>query len=215
MSRLICKFQVVGPVQTNCYFLYREDTKDCVIVDPGDEAKRIKKFIEDQELHPVAILLTHGHFDHVMAVDSVRAAYHIPVYAAEAEKETMQDASINLSINMGGAMLSVEADHWLKDGETITLLDQEVRCILTPGHTVGGMCFYFPKAGMLFSGDTLFQESVGRTDFPGGSLTYFLPENRSAGLIFREEVCQRSCGRSVKNYLFFRMPCRCIRGMDL
>lgn len=75
MSRLICKFQVVGPVQTNCYFLYREDTKDCVIVDPGDEAKRIKKFIEDQELHPVAILLTHGHFDHVMAVDSVRTAY--------------------------------------------------------------------------------------------------------------------------------------------
>lgn len=131
-----------------------------------------------------------------MAVDSVRTAYHIPVYAAEAEKETMQDASINLSINMGGAMLSVEADHWLKDGETITLLDQEVRCILTPGHTVGGMCFYFPKAGMLFSGDTLFQESVGRT-------------------VFREEVCQRSCGRSVKNYLFFRMPCRCIRGMDL
>ena len=136
MSRLICKFQVVGPVQTNCYFLYREDTKDCVIVDPGDEAKRIKKFIEDQELHPVAILLTHGHFDHVMAVDSVRTAYHIPVYAAEAEKETMQDASINLSINMGGAMLSVEADHWLKDGETITLLDQEVRCILTPGHEI-------------------------------------------------------------------------------
>ena len=111
MSRLICKFQVVGPVQTNCYFLYREDTKDCVIVDPGDEAKRIKKFIEDQELHPVAILLTHGHFDHVMAVDSVRAAYHIPVYAAEAEKETMHDASLNLSINMGGAMLSIEADH--------------------------------------------------------------------------------------------------------
>ncbi len=196
MSRLICKFQVVGPVQTNCYFLYREDTKDCVIVDPGDEAKRIKKFIEDQELHPVAILLTHGHFDHVMAVDSVRAAYHIPVYAAEAEKETMQDASLNLSINMGGAMLSIEADHWLKDGETITLLDQEVRCILTPGHTVGGMCFYFSKAECFFP-------------------EIHFSRNRSAGLIFREEVCQRSCGRSVKNYLFFRMPCRCIRGMDL
>lgn len=128
MSRLICKFQVVGPVQTNCYFLYREDTKDCVIVDPGDEAKRIKKFIEDQELHPVAILLTHGHFDHVMAVDSVRAAYHIPVYAAEAEKETMQDASINLSINMGGAHVVRRSrslverwgdDHFIRSGSTL------------------------------------------------------------------------------------------------
>ena len=193
MSRLICKFQVVGPVQTNCYFLYREDTKDCVIVDPGDEAKRIKKFIEDQELHPVAILLTHGHFDHVMAVDSVRAAYHIPVYAAEAEKETMQDASINLSINMGGAMLSVEADHWLKDGETITLLDQEVRCILTRW----AVCVFIFRRRECFFPEIHFSR------------------NRSAGLIFREEVCQRSCGRSVKNYLFFRMPCRCIRGMDL
>ena len=172
MSRLICKFQVVGPVQTNCYFLYREDTKDCVIVDPGDEAKRIKKFIEDQELHPVAILLTHGHFDHVMAVDSVRTAYHIPVYAAEAEKETMQDASINLSINMGGAML----------------LDQEVRCILTPGHTVGGMCFYFPKAGMLFSGDTLFQESVGRTDFPGGSMSEIVRSIREKLFVLPDAV---------------------------
>ena len=175
MSRLICKFQVVGPVQTNCYFLYREDTKDCVIVDPGDEAKRIKKFIEDQELHPVAILLTHGHFDHVMAVDSVRAAYHIPVYAAEAEKETMQDASLNLSINMGGAMLSIEADHWLKDGET-------------PGHTVGGMCFYFSKAGMLFSGDTLFQESVGRTDFPGGSMSEIVRSIREKLFVLPDAV---------------------------
>lgn len=93
--------------------------------------------------------------------------------------------------------MSVEADHWLKDGETITLLDQEVRCILTPGHTVGGMCFYFPKAGMLFSGDTLFQESVGRTDFPGGSMS----DDRA--------------GRSVKNYLFFRMRAGVSWGMDL
>ena len=195
MAPLKVEQYVVGPVQTNCYFLYREDTKDCVIVDPGDEAKRIKKFIEDQELHPVAILLTHGHFDHVMAVDSVRTAYHIPVYAAEAEKETMQDASINLSINMGGAMLSVEADHWLKDGETITLLDQEVRCILTPGHTA--VCVFIFLRRECFFPEIHFSR------------------NRSAGLIFREEVCQRSCGRSVKNYLFFRMPCRCIRGMDL
>lgn len=77
--------------------------------------------------------------------------------------------------------MSVEADHWLKDGETITLLDQEVRCILTPGHTVGGMCFYFPKAGMLFSGDTLFR-------------------NRSAGLIFRRSMSE--IVRSIREKLF-------------
>ena len=176
-----------------------------MIVDPGDEAKRIKKFIEDQELHPVAILLTHGHFDHVMAVDSVRAAYHIPVYAAEAEKETMHDASLNLSINMGGAMLSIEADHWLKDGETITLLDQEVRCILTPGHTVGGMCFYFSKAGMLFSGDTLFQESVGRTDFPGGSMSEIVRSIREKLFVLPDAV-QVYPGHGLMTCLLYTSP---------
>ena len=188
MKKLELQKCIVGSVYTNCYFLKNKENGELLIVDPGDEAKRIKKFIEDQELHPVAILLTHGHFDHVMAVDSVRAAYRIPVYAAEAEKETMHDASINLSINMGGAMLSIEADHWLKDGETITLLDQEVRCILTPGHTVGGMCFYFPKAGMLFSGDTLFQESVGRTDFPGGSMSEIVRSIREKLFVLPDAV---------------------------
>ena len=172
-------------------FCNREDTKDCVIVDPGDEAKRIKKFIEDQELHPVAILLTHGHFDHVMAVDSVRAAYHIPVYAAEAEKETMQDASINLSINMGGAMLSVEADHWLKDGETITLLDQGSTLHFDSGTYGGRYVFLFSEGGMLFSGDTLFQESVGRTDFPGGSMSEIVRSIRE------KIICSSGCRAGV------------------
>ena len=180
--------RVLGMVGTNCYLLCNTDTKECVLIDPADNAGKISEMIEQSGCMLKGILLTHGHFDHVMAVDSVRAAYHIPVYAAEAEKETMQDASINLSINMGGAMLSVEADHWLKDGETITLLDQEVRCILTPGHTVGGMCFYFPKAGMLFSGDTLFQESVGRTDFPGGSMSEIVRSIREKLFVLPDAV---------------------------
>lgn len=170
MGRLVCDFRIVGAVQTNCYFLSDDETKECVIVDPGDEAGKILTFIEAKELIPVAVLLTHGHFDHIMAVNKIKASFDIPVYAAEEERDVLNDAGLNLSGQMG-AGFSLDADHWLQDGDTVTLLGQEVRCILTPGHTKGGMCYYFSKAGILFSGDTLFQESVGRTDFPTGSMS--------------------------------------------
>ena len=100
MSQLKCDFRVVGPVQTNCYFL--SDTNgNCVVVDPGEEAARIIDYIEKKDLKPVAILLTHGHFDHIGAVDEVREKYDIKVYAAAAEKETLQNTDINLSSQFG------------------------------------------------------------------------------------------------------------------
>lgn len=188
MGRLVCKFQVLGPVQTNCYYLFREDTKECVIVDPADEVERIEDFIAKKELKPTAILLTHGHFDHIMAVEPIRKRYDIPVYAAEAERETLADGMLNLSMQMGGGMVSVKADNWLTDGEEIELLGHTVRCILTPGHTVGGMCYYFPQAGILFSGDTLFEESVGRTDFPGGSMSNLIDSIREKLFVLPDAV---------------------------
>lgn len=169
MDRLICDFRVVGPVQTNCYFLYHEDTKEAIIIDPGDESKKIQDFINKKDLTVKAILLTHGHFDHILALEEIKKVYDVPVYAASAEREVLKDPGMNLSVQMSKP-LSVEADKWLEDGEEMQLLGQTVRCILTPGHTNGGMCYYFPKAGILFSGDTLFQESVGRTDFPTGNM---------------------------------------------
>lgn len=145
------------------------DTRECVIVDPGEEAGKIADFIEKKELKPVAILLTHGHFDHIGAVDEIRNRYGIKVYAAAAEKETLENPDINLSSQFGGGY-TVKADEFLNDGQEIELLGEKVRCLLTPGHTKGGMCYYFTGSGILFSGDTLFQQSVGRTDFPGGSM---------------------------------------------
>ena len=169
---LICDFRVVGPVQTNCYFFYDEQTKKGIVVDPGDEAEVLLSYIRDKNLKIEAVLLTHGHFDHILAVPKLKKELGMPVYASKAEKEVLEDAMKNLSVQMGMmAGFTLEADVYLEDGETISLLGEEVRCILTPGHTVGGMCYYFPKAGALFSGDTLFQESIGRTDFPGGSMS--------------------------------------------
>lgn len=167
---LVCDFRVVGMVQTNCYFLYDEETKNGIVVDPGDDAEKLLSYIEKKGLEIEAILLTHGHFDHIMAVKELKKALQVPVYASRAEKEVLADPMANLSMQFDRRGIKLEADMYLEDGETITLLGEEVRCILTPGHTVGGMCYYFPKAGILFSGDTLFQESVGRTDFPGGSM---------------------------------------------
>lgn len=188
MPHLVTKFRTLGPVQTNCYFLYREDTGACVIIDPAAESSVICDFIREHELQPTAILLTHGHFDHIMAVDAVRAEYQIPVYAAAAEQETLAHSDYNMSMMVGVAALSVEADHWLEDGDEIELLGQTVRCLLTPGHTVGGMCYYFPEAGILFSGDTLFQESVGRTDFPGGSMSELIRSIREKLFVLPEAV---------------------------
>ena len=168
MDRLCCDFKVVGAIQTNCYFLYHEDTRECLVIDPGFEAEKIVGFVRDNKLNPMGILLTHGHFDHITAADQVRKELGTVIYAPEAERKLLADSTINVSAQFGNPV-SLVADQWFQDGQEISVLGQTMRCILTPGHTSGGMCYYFPKAGILLSGDTLFQESVGRTDFPTGS----------------------------------------------
>lgn len=169
MSKFICDFRVVGPVQTNCFFFYEEETKQGIIVDPGDEPEKIIHYVEEKGIKVQAILLTHGHFDHIMAVEALKSKWDVPVYASREEKAVLGDPQINLTAHYGRPY-TLSADIYLEDGEEIELLGQKVKCILTPGHTSGGMCYYFPGQGVLFSGDTLFQESVGRTDFPTGSM---------------------------------------------
>lgn len=165
---LAIRMMVLGPVQTNCFFLINEDTKEVLIVDPADRAQRIIDWIKSESLKPVAILLTHGHFDHIMAVDGIKKEYGIPVYASRDEVEVLAKPQLNVSTMMG-IHLSMKADELFKDGDILELAGIKLKVISTPGHTIGSVCFYIEEEKMLISGDTLFCASVGRTDFPTGS----------------------------------------------
>ena len=159
---------VVGQISTNCYLIQNEDTKELIIVDPGDEAQRIERSIEKMHGIPVAIILTHGHFDHILAVNGLRKYFpSVKLYIGESEKEMLENPVLNCSED--GPSYQINADVWVKEGDVLKLAGFEITVISTPGHTAGSVCYYFKNEGILLSGDTLFNESYGRTDLPTGS----------------------------------------------
>ena len=168
MKKLELQNCIVGSVYTNCYFLKNKETGELLIVDPGDAADMIERKVSEMHGKPVGILLTHGHFDHIMAADEVRKKYNIPIYASEKEETTLLNPKVNLSV-FGHGSCTLDADVYLKDLQVVELAGFSVQMIETPGHTVGSCCYYLKEEGVLFSGDTVFQGSVGRTDFPEGS----------------------------------------------
>ena len=162
---------VVGMVQTNCYFVYRSDAegkKKAIVFDPGDQGKYLATQISNAGFEVVAICLTHGHFDHILGVKQMIEETGAKLYAYEQEKALLNSAHLNCSDQVG-KVCTLDADAYLKDQEKITLADIELKLIATPGHTAGSCCYYIEEAGFLISGDTLFHESVGRTDLPTGS----------------------------------------------
>lgn len=172
---------VLGMCATNCYVIFDGGAKtqagfwddgavkEGIIVDPAADVYAIKDMLGRYNVKPVAILLTHGHFDHILAVDKLRAEYGIKVYAHEAEAQILENAGMNLSLPFTGSPMTTKADVYLRDGELIKLAGYDIKVINVPGHTVGGVCYYFEKERVLISGDTLFNESVGRSDFPTGN----------------------------------------------
>lgn len=178
---------VLGMCQTNCYFVYQEGSSQVIVFDPADKGDYIFNGLKGKGFTVEAILLTHGHFDHIWGVEQLKELSGAKVYAYEGEKELCENASLNVSKGAGRAC-TVKADEYIKDGEEITAAGISCKLIATPGHTAGSCCYYFADDKILISGDTLFQESVGRTDLPTGSMSTLVRSIKEKLLPLPEEV---------------------------
>lgn len=178
---------VLGSMGTNCYIILNEETKECAIVDPAICPDYFVSHIKSHGYIPKMILLTHAHFDHVMGIDGLVDEFQIPVYLHEEEMELLADPSLNLSA-LFGASYSYQKAQGLKDGETLSVANYEFRVIHTPGHTKGGCCYYCESEEVLISGDTLFCQSVGRSDFPTGSMSTLVRSIKERLLCLPEDV---------------------------
>lgn len=158
----------LGMCQTNFYFLYLQGQTEVIAVDPADNGDYLYETLKKNGFTVGAILLTHGHFDHIWGCEKLRELSGAKVYAYEGEKAVLESERLNVSAG-AGRPCTIKADVYLKDLQEMTLCNVTFQLIATPGHTEGSCCYYFKEADFLLSGDTLFQESVGRTDLPTGS----------------------------------------------
>ncbi|MBL7153711.1 MAG: MBL fold metallo-hydrolase [Phycisphaerae bacterium] len=167
---------MLGEYQTNCYVLRSgEEATDCLVVDPGLGVEDLIAFLDEREIAPVAVLLTHGHIDHIAGIGALRRSYpDIKVLIHELDAGMLSDSATNLSDLMGPGFppwRTEPADVVLKDGSWIEQAGVRLQVLHVPGHSPGGICLYSSEKGIVFTDDALFAESIGRTDFPGGSMS--------------------------------------------
>ncbi len=168
MNELKIETLVLGMVQTNCYIVSSPQLKEAIVIDPADNAARIEQYLKANDLVCKGILLTHGHFDHILAASELREATGAQIHAQETEKALLGDPEMNHSSQIRRDCTLVP-EVLLKDQEILNLAGFTIKVIHTPGHTAGGTCYYFVGYGALFSGDTLFYEDIGRSDLPTGN----------------------------------------------
>ena len=176
----------VGSLGTNCYIAYCENTKNAVIIDPGGDAAKILAAVSREGLLVEAIINTHGHADHVLANVKLQEATGAPIWIHSADADMLGSGSRNLSAFLGGATSCGKADRLLTDGEVLPIGDFSLTVLHTPGHTPGGISLLFDKT--VFVGDTLFAESIGRTDFPGGSYSQLINSIKTKLMTLDDEV---------------------------
>lgn len=170
---VLIKKIITGMIEENCYIIH--DGQDALIVDPGDETSKIKNEIEELAVRPLAVILTHAHYDHIGALEDIRTDYSIPVYISEKEQDWLSDPQKNLSIYSTHEIKARPADHLFKPEETVTIGPFTFTVRATPGHSPGGVSFIFQDDSLALVGDALFRGSVGRTDLPGSEPDKLLP----------------------------------------
>ncbi len=178
----------VGAVETNCYILTQEHSGAALVIDPGAPDAALIQALEG--LQPEWILLTHGHFDHILGIPMLRAHFpeiKIAVHAIDAPCLTDSEKSL-LAQFSGSNPEFPPADRLWEDGDRLQFGESEIQLLHTPGHTPGSACYYLPQEGWLFSGDTLFCEDIGRTDFPGGSYETILASLKRLGTLPEETM---------------------------
>lgn len=156
-----------GVLEENCYIVYEDTSKMAFLIDPGDDGERLSEILEAKNIRPKMIINTHGHFDHVGAVSYLKEKYKIPFLIHKGDLELLQDDNLKFE-----PVPSVEGvEQVLVGDEILDFLGYKIKVIATPGHTQGGVCLYLPKMKWLFTGDTLFKGTIGRTDLKGGNYT--------------------------------------------
>lgn len=168
MPRISVERMSVGAMGVNCYLVTNLETNACFIVDPGDEAQRIIQ--KAGERKPEAVVLTHGHFDHIGAVDEICAHYGIPCYLHEADAPKLLDPAGNVSAMFGMPLIQRTKPVTLQGGESIAIAGIELQILHTPGHSEGSICLRLPENQGVITGDTLFANGYGRTDFADGDM---------------------------------------------
>jgi len=176
----------VGHLGTNCYIIFCSRTKEAAVIDPGGNSEEIIACLNREKLKVVAIINTHGHADHIAANGKIQQTTGAPVMIHQEDAKMLTSAHSNLSMFIGASVAFAPADRLLKDGDVVKVGDIELSIIHTPGHTPGGICLRANT--VLFSGDTLFAQSVGRTDFPGGSTSTLIRSIQEKLMILPDET---------------------------
>ncbi len=178
---------ISGPLGVNCYVAYDEDTKKGFMVDPGGYKEEIERYILDSGMDLQYIILTHGHGDHIGGVSTFLEKFtHCKLVASDGESEMLKNSYENFSVETYGKPIALTPDVLVKDGDVLQVGNLSLKIITTPGHTTGGMCIYVENC--LFSGDTLFAQSIGRTDFPGGSFDQIMDSIKNKLFLLPDET---------------------------